>query len=287
MIPQTIIAELTEKEIHEIDLRISGETILQQTLSLSHEINNTLLEPMLPWLDDPDFMKKHQVIIENAAPNWSEYKRRQREWTRQQKELAAQRLRAYWQEIRRKRNLRKELATLLNDRQQSIDNTDEKGAEPDQDSSKAFQELISALSPASSRQIETDQEFNLTDQIPEPNRLPLRLILTDHISTNQNQATLNGLPQITDDNRLETVAKLQTLLQMANEGVVSLFQSEPFGELFLRKLYPPKSRVPEGSLIIKDRTGEESTWTWNDLSNDQKDKIIADTKNNKIIVRCV
>ena len=79
--------EHTGKEIPGIDMRLWGNIIYVKALSLSRKVNRELLEPMSEWLDDPDFMKRHQVMIENDVPNWAEYKRKAREWTEQQLSL--------------------------------------------------------------------------------------------------------------------------------------------------------------------------------------------------------
>ena len=77
--------ESTEKEIHEMDMCLWGNIIYAKVLSLSRKVNRELLEPISNWLDDPDFVKRHAVMIENVILNWAEYKSKQRKWTRRQR----------------------------------------------------------------------------------------------------------------------------------------------------------------------------------------------------------
>jgi hypothetical protein len=82
-----------------------------RSFALSDEVNKEILEPISKWLDDPDWLEKFKASED--APDWADYKRKQREWTKEQKELARTRLKLYWQEIHRKRSLRTELSKLI------------------------------------------------------------------------------------------------------------------------------------------------------------------------------
>jgi len=103
-----IISELTDKDIIDIDMRNLGNIIHGKTFTLSNRVNTELLKPISKWLDNPDWMKRFRVY-EDHPPNWGNYKRRQRRWTKQQKTLAIERLKLYWQEIREKRTFRSEI----------------------------------------------------------------------------------------------------------------------------------------------------------------------------------
>ena len=107
-----ISSEPTEKEISEIDMRLWGNLVYAKALSLSRKVNDELLLPMSKWIDDPNWMERFK-IFEDRIRNWAEYKRRQRKWTKIQKELLKERIKLYWREIRRKRRFRKEINRIM------------------------------------------------------------------------------------------------------------------------------------------------------------------------------
>jgi len=89
-----IQSELTNREITDIDMIAFGNIIMNIAKFLSKKVNDELLEPISCWLDDPEWLKRFQTD-DKATPNWTEYKRKQRQWTQQQKAMATERLRLY------------------------------------------------------------------------------------------------------------------------------------------------------------------------------------------------
>ena len=78
MIPNKILSGLTPEEIQDCDLRAMGNLILRHTITLSHAVNEELLEPISQWLDDPHFMERHAITIEPDSMTWADRKAEQR-----------------------------------------------------------------------------------------------------------------------------------------------------------------------------------------------------------------
>ncbi len=278
MNPEDIHQYLTETEIAELDMIAIANILLDRTSDLSHRANDELLTPISDWSDDPDFMKKYEKILEDQV-DWAKLKRRQREWSRQEKMLAAERLRLYWAEIKRKKNLRSELASTLSESPLADMQDEYLAAEISMESLHC---LVKPFSPAQQAKTETELEFSRASATPHNGTLilPWRLILTHDI---RGPTDFDTLPQYLPNSRLDTVAKFATLLQLDQEDSITIIQAEPFGQIVL---HPTQDEVPKGSVIITDREGTEYTLDWSDLSDHQRNKVIVDRLSNKILCRC-
>lgn len=261
--------DLTQSEKAELDLRAYGILIFNRTKSLSFAVNQEILEPISKWIDDPDFMKKHAVMIDSEVPNWAEYKRRAREWTQRQKLIAGERLKLYWQEIRRKKNLRKELSKILGKPSR---------ASPQMDISQDFlAPIISPFSPPEMTRQETLQLFEQSRTMSLSNRLPWEILIISDLTVRRSFDDLTAYcpPKI------DKVSKLLHLLQMETDGKIKLNQEEPFGDISIEPLDLPESQ----DITIKDQQGQEYNFDWQDLSDAQRNKVIADIKENKILCK--
>jgi hypothetical protein len=276
MISQTEMQILFPEEIQKLDMRAIANMLLDSTVSLSKRTNDELLQPISEWLDDPDFLKKYEQILEDQIDS-AGYKRKQREWTRQEKMLAAERLRLYWQEIHRKKNLRKELSTLLGQSRLSMDNGEESRLRI---SSNFLSPILSPFSPLEHRRAELSQEFEQVTQISISDKLPWKAILSSEI---KGVTDIKDLTIYYPENpKADIAAKLQHLLQMETDGNITLIQDEPFGEISIA----PVGVEPENSITITDQKGESYRFDWNELSDNHRSKVIADALNNEIICRC-
>ena len=256
-----------------LELIAYGNIIFNRTKSLSITVNNELLEPISHWIDDPDFMKKHKIIIDHEAPNWAEYKRKQRNWTQQQKLLAAERLRLYWQEIRKKKKFRDEISKL-------IPRGSPRGSPQLKSSSDFLTPIIAPFSPIEVSRQETLRLFEQARVTSISNRLPYRILITSELTESNQSKTLNELKQYTTPKE-DKIAKLQNLLQMEMEGYVTLHQNHPFGEIEIE----PVDTDQEQNITIKDQQGETYHFDWQDLSDAQRNKVIADIKDNRILCK--
>ncbi len=71
---------------------------------------------------------------------------------------------------------------------------------------------------------------------------------------------------------------------MASDNSLSLVQQEPFGEIEIEINHAENSKQStKGSIIIKDKQGNEYEFSWPELSGGQQKKVIKDLINNEII----
>jgi hypothetical protein len=268
-----IISELTDKDIIDIDMRYLGKIIHGKAFALSKKVNTELLEPISKWLDNPDWMKRFRVYEDNT-PNWANYKRRQRRWTKQQKAMARERLKLYWQEIRKKRTFRSEFYNIKS-------GASPRGS-PQMDITSYFlTPIIAPFSPKEQRRAETNLEFQQGRELSISNLLPWQVLIASEFNS-KDLIKLTELKTYAEENpKSDTVAKLQHLLQMETEGKIALQQAEPYGEISIASIDPDQ----ESSIIVKDQSGRHYDFDWCDLSDAQRNKVIADIKSNKILCK--
>ena len=276
MISQTDITELTVDEKEQLDLRFVANRILDRTLILSKAVNIELVKPISKWIDDPDFLNRYETIFEDKL-DWSHYKRKQREWTKKEKQIAAERLRLYWQEIRQKKNLRKSISRLLSKRKLSIDIETELKSKIN---TAFLTSLLSPFSPKELRRAELLQEFEHSLTLTPVNKLPWKVLLSNQIKTTMDLTDLEVY--YPENTKVDIAAKLQHLLQMDPDGEITLNQDEPFGPISIA----PHSVDQEDSIILNDKEGESHHFCWNNLTDSQQERIIADIKASKITYKC-
>jgi len=263
--------ENTEIKTPKMDMYLWGNIIYAKVLSLSRKVTQELLEPISKWLDDPDFVKRHAVMIENNVPNWAGYKRKQREWTKQQRRLAAQRLRMYWQEVHSRKSHRKHINSLIP--------RGNPGSSPILDAMPNFlAPIVSPFSPIEQLRRDTLKLFEQARTLSVTNLLPWRLLI---ISDLAEPKTLTDLPEYAE-NRQDKVSKLIHLLHLEMEGKVKLTQKKPFSEIQIKRLSDG-----DAGIMIKDKQGLEYHFDWQDLNDAQRNKVIADIKERRILCKSV
>lgn len=268
-----IISEHTDKNIIDIDIRYLGNIIHGKVLTLSKKVNTELLEPISKWLDNPDWMKRFRVYEDNT-PNWANYKRRQRRWTKQQKTLAIERLRLYWQEIRKQRTFRAELYNITS-------RASPRGRPQMDITSYSLTPIIAPFSPKEQFRAETNIEFKHARELSISNLLPWQALIISEFNS-KDLINLTALKTYVKENpKSDIVAKLQHLLQMETEGKIKLQQAEPYGEISIEAIDPDQ----ESSITVKDQSGRHYEFDWCDLSDAQRNKVIADIKANKILCK--
>jgi hypothetical protein len=267
---------INSNELIKLDIRAVANMILDRTLILSKAVNIELLKPISKWIDDPDFLNKYEKIFEDKVV-WSRYKRKQREWTKQQKQIEAARLRLYWQEMRRQKNLRRDLSRLFAKSILSINCENESESEMNVD---FLTKLLSPFSPKELKRAELLQEFKQSRTLTAVNKLPWKVLLSNQIKTTMDLTELEIY--YPENTKADITAKLLHLLQMDTDGEITLNQDEPFGPISIA----PHAIDQEGSIIVINDQGESHHFYWNNLTNSQQERIIADIKASKIMCKC-
>jgi hypothetical protein len=265
------IREFTFQEPDKIDMRAWGNIIYTRAKILSKRVNNELLAPVSEWIDDPAWMKKFQKI-EDHVPKWWAYKRNHRHRIKRLKILAQERLRNYWQEIKRRRNYRNEISGL-NNRAPPRANLEMEIGE------NFLSPIISPFSPPEQRKAETIIQFNQVRRISISNLLPWKLLISSELSE---VISFNNLKTYCSESQ-DRVSKLIHLLHMETEGKVKLIQREHFGEITIE----PLDIDGDQKIKIKDQQTREYVFPWTNLSDNQRSKIIADIKDYKILCKTV
>jgi len=261
---------LSKKEIGELDFRVIGNLVLTRAKTLSLAVNRELLEPISRWLNDSSWLERFKMS-NKEIPDWGKYKRQQRLWTRQERALAAERLKVFRQEIIKKRRLRHELGKI-------IDKARQKGAYSHQFREGFIVPIASPFSPPEQHIRETQQKFLQSLSFPLSYRLPWKLLITTELTKTKK---FGDLEDYCSDKRLDSACKIMHLLQMETEGKIRLTQENPFGDITLESIEKPQ----DVSITVTDEHGKNYDFDWEDLSHDQRKKIISDIHKHRILCK--
>lgn len=264
-------SEGTGNETIEMNLAVMGSLICDRAFTLSRRVNEELLEPISKWLDDPHWMERFKVYEEHI-PNWLKYKQRQRQMTKQQKQLAAQRLRHYWQAIRRKKRFLKEVSLILN-------RTSARGSPNLQIAEDYLTPIVAPFSPPEQKREDTQQKFRRLLRLTISDLLPWKLLINSELKGTKR---LKDLKQFyPEDYKRDIASKLIHLLQMEQEGKLALKQEGHFAEITIE----PIEIDNDSAFTIKDQHGEDYCFDWRTLTDTQKNKVIADIKEHRVICK--
>lgn len=272
MLNDDIPQNLSRKEIEEIDFRVIGNFVLARAKTLSRAVNRELLEPISRWLIDPSWLERFKAC-EKEIPDWSKYKRQQRLWTKQQRALAAERLKAYRQAIIKKRKLRHELSKI-------VGKTSPRGGYSHQFRSGFMVPIVSPFSPTEQNKRETKQRFLQSYSLAASDLLPWKLLITTAL---KKPKKLGDLKNYCSDQRLDSVCKMIHLLQMESEGKIRLIQNQSFGEITLERL----EKHQNTNIKITDEHGKNYDFDWQNLTDAQRTKIITDIHTHRILCQPV
>lgn len=264
--------EFTDKKITEIDMRILGKIVYGKAITLSEKVNSDLLEPISHWLDDPDWMSRFK-IDESNIPDWAKYKRKQRQWEKQQKQIASERLRLYWQEIKKRRKLRNEMKRIVA--------KSSSGVKSQVEITRDFiAPIISPFSPLKQHKEETRQQFLQVFSLSVSDLMPWQIMISAELTETKK---FESIKKYHSDIRMDTVSKIIHLLQMETEGKIILIQEQPFSDITIE----PIEMTTETEITIKDRQGRDYNFDWQTLSENQRNKIVSDIKDHKIICKTI
>ena len=264
---EEIRAGLSEREITELEFRMVGGMILRKSKELSQKVSDEILKPISVWLNDKDFVSKWKNPSEE--PDWAAYKRDQREWN----------LRAAWEAMRIKRERERQVRELFSESAFSrISPQNNPCATMEVLPLSAF---LAPFSPASQAQDDLNRQFEKVLERSMFWLMPWQRIIKTEIGTG---ATFSALPTHPDKEIAKSIkiAKIQHLLHMEREGLISTSQTETFGEITITPL-KGEAEYPEGSLKITTKDGGSFDRDWNNLSDAQRNKVIADSINGIIL----
>ncbi len=265
--------QLSKEEIAKIDMGFWGDIILKKAKDLSFRTTTELLAPISIWMDDEAWLERFENTKTKTMPDWANYKRKSRKWTRQQRQLAGERLRRYLHAIRVKKQFREKVSHLIGTAESQTVSSFKAG--------EGFLSLIvQPFSRPERNRMQLEKEFIQFAGLPISSVLPWRVMI---VSAIKNSKKLSEIESYFPENpSVDKVCKFMNLLQLSNEGVVSLSQEEPFGDVEIRI----NSRAST-SVVLKDRDGNEWNEDWIELGQDEKEQRIKQIKSHQVICRQV
>jgi len=146
--------------------------------------------------------------------------------------------------------------------------------------------ILSPFSPIEKHRPKIAFEFNQACKFPVSDLLPWKTIMISEL-TEAGSTTFDGLKTyLTKNKKLDKISKFQHLLQLDCDGDIILEQFEHTGQIQITP-NTPKSVNQKTPICIKDKSGQSYNFDWSSLNDSQKNKIIIDTIERKILCRSV
>ena len=277
--------EFSQKDIRQLDMRALVNLILGATHGLVGRINIELLEPMAKWFNDKDFKDKFHLELEKDMPDWADYKRRQRRWTKAQKQLSAERLRLYWQEVLKRRQLRNAIPAIKSKNADlcKSSNTDLFKLGKNQINTGFLTQVLAPFSPVERKKSEIELEFRQAKDRPISMILPWKAILEAELIGKDHFKFIKLKTRLPTNKTSDKISKFQHLLQMENDGAITLAQARPLDEIIIR----PKALPKNHEIQMTDRYGRRCKFDWLALPDADQNKVIDDALAGRIICKSV
>ena len=263
-----------------IDFIYWGNVILEKALRINETINKELLRPIAGWLNEPEWLKQF-TFNESTQYHWADYKKRARQLTKKERFLKAERLRSYWHELRRRRNLREEVRALLTGNK-IVKNDERLILAADDFDRSALPEICKPFSPQALAHRHCKFEFERSREYPLLS-IPWKTILIAELTELKTAEILfSNFEQYCpkSSKRRETVFKFQTLLDMDNQNEIELSQKMHLGAINIENNSASDNTV----FTIKERSGNSCHLDWRQLSLRQRQHVVQDLLTNKIIL---
>ena len=250
---------LNNKKFRRLNFEMIGLLVLHASKSLLTRTQKELMEPLGVLFN---MMENGETEILNEDRDWTVLKRKQR----------ARILRDHWEKIRRqKAHMRKIVQhyprVRTYDTKTEIHNTE------------VISQFCRPFSAAGNNNREFASELREIMQAGIKHELPWQQILAQQIINGT--STFNELSPVISDLKRDKAIKFQTLLEMANAGQIDIVQEENFGDIHFN---PHLNTTPETDLAIKDPQGCIYQLDWDNLQPKQRDKVIADLRNKRIMI---
>lgn len=264
-------AELSSREKADLDLMFWGRTLLFKAKHLSWKVNTEVIATLARWLDDPDMLRRHEIRDERVY-DWAALKREQRSWDRV---AQAERLRLYWEAVRRKRALLSSLGETSQD-------TSRKGNPIIHDTDDDFVgELLAPFCPEAEAERTLAQEFADFMGRHVVDRLPWRQLMVAEIVARK-EVSLGTLAAYTSAGRREVVAKFSALLHLDHDGTVIMQQDHHFEDPVIT--IPDDGDLEEDAVVqVKDRDGTTRTVDLGDVNTQEKMALIEALKEGELL----
>ena len=250
-----IDACLNDREFCQIMMHQYGSLVLGASRNLLKRTNHDLMEP-LGQLSD----LMNADADTHAGPDWRQLKKNQR----------ARVLREYWDRLRKRKERMRELARLFprGSPTPSVKSTD----------ASFLTDFVEPYSPKADLKRQFLADLKEIQKIGLSRLLPWRQIISQEIQ--DGTSSLSGLPPIVSDRKKDTALKFLFLLEKAQYQEISIYQDEAFGKIRIE----PNGTDQDSTLTVKDADGNEYFLDWSELTRAQRERVIKDLKNNKVVL---
>jgi len=250
-----IDACLKDREFRQIIMHQYGSLVLGASRNLLKRTNHDLMEPLGQL---SDLMNANADT--HTGPDWRQLKKNQR----------ARALREYWDRLRKRKNRMRELARLFprGSPTPSVKSTD----------ATFLTDFVEPYSPKADLKRQFLSNLKEIQKIGLSRLLPWRQIISQEIQ--DGTSSLSDLPPIVSDRKKDIALKLLFLLEKAQCQEISIHQNEAFGNIRIET----NSTEPDLTLTVKDTDGYKYLFDWSELTRSQREKVIKDLKNNKVVL---
>ena len=277
-----IKSTLSDKEISQINFAVLGSMILKAAKDIKQRFITEIAPTIASWLDDKDF-SKGLMLDPDKAYDFAAYKRQQRTFTELQRLAAIENLKAYREAVKKKKKLWQRVREII---PRSKDNSRAALHCPNKETEVQFlTSLISPFCPSYKRKVDTALEFRHAHVVPISRRYPYQPFIRLELKEKGSAIEFNNFQSLyTEDSRFERSARLQHLLHMETDGLLTISQDTHLGTLIVTE---SEKRAGEEipKLQIKTMDGKEITGDLARLSDQARSELIADIKNRRILCK--
>lgn len=282
MTTQELRSYVSQRQLTGIEFIEAGQRLLVLSKDLSNKVTGELMEPISVWIDDEDFLKRWNDIDRADAirDKHREDKQKQRSHNDYYERVAR------LEEARRQNQHKKshiEQHKLIPKLRETVTfqmETTTLDTFKDQYMTECTTIVLEGLSPKVQAMDRIKQQFEEARALPAFRLMPWPMIIKIDLGKG---TTFNSLPAPSDPElaKKARVAELQHMLYMMQTGAIEASQMEPFGEIEITPL--GDTSIPKGSLKIITKDGGSLDRDWTELSDAQRNEIIADSLNGKIL----
>ena len=273
---------LSDKEISQINFAVLGSMILKAAKDIKQRFITEIAPTIASWLDDKDF-SKGLMLDPDKAYDFAAYKRQQRTFTELQRLAAIENLKAYREAVKKKKKLWQRVREII---PRSKDNSRAALHCPNKETEVQFlTSLISPFCPSYKRKVDTAFEFIHAHVVPISRRYPYQPFIRLELKEKGSAIEFNNFQSLyPEDSRFERSARLQHLLHMETDGLLTISQDTHLGTLIVTE---SEKRAGEEipKLQIKTMDGKEITGDLARLSDQARSELIADIKNRRILCK--
>jgi len=248
------------KKFRRLNFNICGNLVYFASKSLLARTQKELMEP-LGVLSKA--MENYDIENIEEGPDWTKLKREQR----------ARVLRDYWEKVRKRKTRMQKLArhyprSTAGQTKIRFYNTE------------VISEFCKPFSAAGDSAREFSEDLRTILKAGISRQLPWQQMIVQQIF--DGKKTFDKLTPVISDQKKDKALKLQTLVEMAHASQIDLTQKKCFGDIHFNLI--SKTDELGTGIVLKDKLGRRYSLNWCDLHPNQRNKIVDDLQDNKIVL---